>query len=1765
MKNTYQWWRHARRELEVFGFFLSVICLLMGMPGKAEGRQVLPGHVPAAVSNLAPLGRLQGSQQLSLAISLPLRNQQALAGLLRQISDPSSPNYRHYLTPAQFTERFGPTETDYQAVIHFAQTQGLKVTATHPNRTILDVKGAVSDIENTFHVKMWSYQHPSEARTFYAPDANPSVDLATPVLSVSGMDNYSLPHPRYKVHPATGAAKAKAGHSSPNTGSGPSGLYMGNDFRAAYAPGVSQTGTGQAVGLLEFDGYTTGDITYYESAAGLPNVTLTNVLLDGFSGAPSGNGNELEVSLDIEMAVSMAPGESNILVYEAGPYGNWHDILNRMATDNLAKQLSCSWYIRGGAADPTADQIFQQMAAQGQSFFSASGDSDAYTGLIPFPGDTPYITEVGGTTLNTSGPGGTYISESVWNWDDGTGSSGGISTQYTIPTWQQGISMTANQGSTTMRNVPDVALTANEVYVRVDGEDEDVGGTSCAAPLWAAFTALVNQQAVMNTGTTVGFINPAIYAIGQGAGYTSDFHDTTVGNDFSSSSPAEFSAVTGYDLCTGLGTPNGTAMINALAGSPVPIIMTGNALPAGLVGTAYNQGLTANGGIAPYSYSISSGSLPLGLGLGSTGVISGTPTASGTANFSVQVTDSKGNSSTTAFSLLVYPLGTPIIATSSPLPAGTMGATYDQTLTANGGATPYTWNLFSGSLPSGLSLSGAGVISGTPTALGATRFTVQVTDNNGLSSTASLGLTILPVPPVITGTLSATGTTGTAFSYQITATNNPTSYGASGLPAGLSVNTSTGLIGGTPTSTGVSTVTLSATNAGGTGSAPMTITVLQAPSITDGPPPAATLHTAYSFTYTASGDPTPVFSVTSGVLPSGLALSSAGIISGTPSATGTYPGTVTASNGVGIAATQNFSIVVQQALAITNGPPPAATLNTPYSFTYATTGYPRPTFSITAGALPTGITLSSAGVISGTPTVSGTYTGTVIASNGAGPNVTQSFSINVSPTPVAPVINPEPPLVGGTTNTVSWGSAVGAVQYDVQVSTSSVFAAVVDSGWVTGNSYTFSGLSIGTAYYYRIRARNSYGPDGNWEQVLQTDFNADSLTNALNGNGNLYIEDSGNDTIRNVTPVGAVTTFAGLAGTSGSTDGTGSSARFSNPEGSAVDASGNIYVTDYGNDTIRKITPGGTTTTVAGLAGTPGSTDGTGSAARFNGPFGLAIDASGNLYVADRSNQTIRKVTPGGIVTTFAGLAGNVGSSDGTGSAARFNGPAFPALDSGGNLYVADQSNSTIRKITPGAVVTTLAGLVGSFSSADGTGSAARFDNPSSIAVDGSGNLYVTDNGNDTIRKVTPGGTVTTLAGLAGTPGSANGTGSAARFDRPHGIGLDSAGNIFVSDNYNDTVRRITPGAVVTTLAGSPLLSGTTDGSGSVARFKAPAGVAVNGSGGITLLSSGTAYAPAGSVVSTTLAPSPLQSWALLSYSDNLTTSGTTLTVDVLNSSGTLLAANVSSGTDLSTVPAIDGVTGIQLRANLSTSNSANTPTLVSWSVGYYSNSLSAWSTPISSTQGLAPVITNGPPLATTVIDAAYNFTYTASGSPAPAFSLTAGTLPPGLVLSTAGILSGTPSQAGTYTGTITASNGVGPDASQGFSIAVEQTPAITSDPPPISAAVSSGYNFTFTSSGYPAPTFSLTSGSLPPGLALSPAGVISGTPTATGTYTGTVTASNGTGTNATQNFTIYVTGPATDTPTMPPWGLASLAALLVVIASRLLPQRGSRRDMDAT
>lgn len=538
---------------------------------QTPGRALVAGHVPTAVPSLQPLGRLSGSTRLKLSINLPLHNGATLTNLIEQLYDPASPLYHQYLAAEEFDARFGPTEQEYQALTDWANRSGFTVTSFHPNRMLLEVSASVADIERALRVTMRTYAHPTEQRTFFSPDTEPSVEAGIPIMYIGGLDNFARPHSKNLRHsPLKGV-----GNATPHLiGSGPNGNLAGFDYRAAYAPGVALTGTGQMVGLLEFDGYYPGDITSYESQTSVPDVPLQVILLDGFNGVPTSgvNSGNAEVALDIEMAISMAPGLSKVVVFEADPInGLPNDVLQAMSTNTLIKQFSCSWGFGSitSAQRTVMDNYFTKFAAQGQSFFASSGDSGAATNAVAMtaPDDDPYITLVGGTTLATSGPGSSWLSETVWNAGEGpaiAGSSGGVSTFYNIPAWQKGVNMTVNNGSTTKRNSPDVAMVADNIFIVADnGLQENTGGTSAASPLWAGFAALANQQAVAANLPTIGFVNPALYHIGTNSGYTDFFDDITIGNN-TNASATRYLAATGYDLCTGWGSPTGSSLINAL-------------------------------------------------------------------------------------------------------------------------------------------------------------------------------------------------------------------------------------------------------------------------------------------------------------------------------------------------------------------------------------------------------------------------------------------------------------------------------------------------------------------------------------------------------------------------------------------------------------------------------------------------------------------------------------------------------------------------------------------------------------------------------------------------------------------------------------------------------------------------------------------------------------------------------------------------------------------------------------------------------------------------------------------------------------------------------------------------------------------------------------------------------------------------------------------------------------------------------------------------
>ena len=344
---------------------------------------------------------------------------------------------------------------------------------------------------------------------------------------------------------------------------------------------------------------------------------------------------------------------------------------------------------------------------------------------------------------------------------------------------------------------------------------------------------------------------------------------------------------------------------------------------------------------------------------------------------------------------------------------------------------------------------------------------------------------------------------------------------------------------------------------------------------------------------------------------------------------------------------------------------------------------------------------------------------------------------------------------------------------------------------------------------------------------------------ATDSTGNVYVADTSNQIIRKVTSAGAVSTLAGTGSattpTIGSANGTGASASFYTPSGISVDVNNNIFVADTNNRAIRKIiTTTGAVSTFAGATGI-GSLDGNGSSAGFNLPSGAVSDSVGNLYVVDTNNHIIRKITPSGAVSTYAGRPGISGYSEGSGSNALFNSPGGLAIDNVGNLYVADTGNHRIRYIipTPGASTGTTSLFAGSGAAtfAEGKGASASFYNPRSVVTDSAGNVYVVDRDNQRIRKIIADGTVSTLAG-SGTATFADGKGVAASFNGPWGIAIDSTGILYVADRNNHVIRKITTAGDVSTIAGKAGIQGSADGGG-VARFNAPQGIATDSNGNV--------------------------------------------------------------------------------------------------------------------------------------------------------------------------------------------------------------------------------------------------------------------------------------------------------------------------------------------
>ncbi len=548
-------------------FLLAVAALLSGVSVTSQAQTVMTRHTrdEARTAHAQAIGRLPANQIMQLDVVLPLRDPVGLEFFLRDVYDPSSFSYRQFLTPEQFTERFGPTQADYNALVAYLRNSGFNIVGGSRDGMEVQVKGTVATVEKAFRVTMFSYQHPTENRTFFGPDREPTTNLNIPLWHISGLDNFSIPHPLYVKRSdfarAHGIPEERViGHAT--TGSGPSASFLGSDMRAAYYGRTTLTGAGQNLGLLEYYGTDLADLTtYFKNVGQTNNVPVALFSTDGTSTACvySSGCDDTEQTLDMTQALGMAPGLSSLVMYVGSTDTA---IISAMTTHSpLPTTIGCSW--GWTPADPsTLDPYFQKMAAQGQNFFAASGDSSTWSSRNEaWPADDDYVVSVGGTDLITASAGGPWKSETAW-----ASSGGGISPdKIAIPAWQKlaGVINSSNKGSTTYRNGPDVSANANYTFYTCADQTSclanSYGGTSFAAPMWAGYIALVNQQLANNGQTPIGFINPTIYGQNVTSQYATDFHDITSG------ASGSYSAVTGYDLVTGWGSPNGTGLINALA------------------------------------------------------------------------------------------------------------------------------------------------------------------------------------------------------------------------------------------------------------------------------------------------------------------------------------------------------------------------------------------------------------------------------------------------------------------------------------------------------------------------------------------------------------------------------------------------------------------------------------------------------------------------------------------------------------------------------------------------------------------------------------------------------------------------------------------------------------------------------------------------------------------------------------------------------------------------------------------------------------------------------------------------------------------------------------------------------------------------------------------------------------------------------------------------------------------------------------------------
>jgi kumamolisin len=765
------------RKLKLSAILTCALMPLTSVFGQSPLLPALTHHVRPAVrtGEAKPVGQLPLEKVMTLNVVLPLSDKAGLDAFVESVQQPGNPNYRHYLTPAEFTERFGPTQESYDAVVSYLKANGFAIAGGSRDGMDVLVKGTVATIQNAFHVTLGTYQHPTENRVFYAPDREPTTSLPFQLWHISGLDNYSIPHPLLvkksdfaKAH----GIEPDAVVTHATTGSGPSASFLGSDMRAAYYGGTSLTGAGQNLGLFEYLGTDLADLTTYYKNVGQPNnVPITLLSTDGTSTSCvySRGCDDTEQTLDMTQALGMAPGLSSLVMY-IGSIDT--AIISSLTTHNpLPTTIGCSW--GWTPADPsTLDPYFLKMASQGQTFFAASGDSSTWSSSNEaWPADDANIVSVGGTDLTTASAAGPWSSETAW-----VDSGGGISPDsIAIPSWQKPAINSSNKGSTTLRNGPDVSANANFTFYTCADQTtclaNEYGGTSFAAPMWAGYIALANQQ-LAASGDKVGFINPTIYSQNATSAYATDFHDVTSGTSGS------YSAVKGYDLVTGWGSPNGSGLISALDTASTTPSFSISASPSAITVTEGTTTVTTTTSIS----TAISGGFSSAIALSASGAPKGV-----TVSFNPSSIPAPGSGTSTM---------------SIAVPSGTAVGTYTITVTGTGGRLTETTTV---------SLTVAKPITG--------NFTVSVSPTSGSLRRGQSGYAV--VTTAISGTFdSSISFSASGVPSGVTYMFNPASISAPG-----SGTTDFILVASRNAPTGTYSITITATGGGITHTTVLTLQI----------------------------------------------------------------------------------------------------------------------------------------------------------------------------------------------------------------------------------------------------------------------------------------------------------------------------------------------------------------------------------------------------------------------------------------------------------------------------------------------------------------------------------------------------------------------------------------------------------------------------------------------------------------------------------------------------------------------------------------------------------------------------------------------------------------------------------------------------------------------------------------------------------------------------------------------------------------------------